>query len=90
MTTTFKGLPECCYIELSSTNELVMVKRGEMGYYPQRQENAPWGAENKDHLNERMGVTKAQAKAMEMGSMFGWNTPASNPDNYDENGKWKK
>jgi hypothetical protein len=83
-------LPEECWTLLPSTGELVLVKRGESGYYPQRPENAPWGAENKDILNERMGVTKAQEKAMSMGSMVGWHTPASNPDNYDQDGNWKR
>ena len=85
---TIKNLPEMCYVVLKSTNEMVLIKRGETGYYPQRPENAPWDANNVDHLNERMGVTKAQARAMEMGSMFGWDTPSANPDNYDEDGEW--
>lgn len=83
-------LPEMCWAILDTTNELVLVKRGEMGYYPQRKENEPWGVENLDALNERLGVTKAQAQAMKMGSMFGWDVPASNPDNYDEDGNYIK
>jgi hypothetical protein len=83
-------LPEKAFTVLSSTGEMVMVKRGETGYYPQNPENAPWGAENCDHLNERMGVTKAQAKALYMGSMFGWNAPVADPDMYDEDGNFKR
>lgn len=83
-------LPEMCYSVLETTNELVVLKRGEKGYYPQRPENAPWGAENCYTLNERLGVTKGQAEAMKNGSMFGWDIPASNPDNYDENGMYIK
>lgn len=85
-----QNLPEKCYGVLASTNELIVIKRGQSGYYPQRPENAPWGVENVDILNERMGVTKGQRVAMEMGSMFGWDIPASNPDNYDESGNWIK
>ena len=33
-----------------------------------------------------MGVTKAQAAAMEAGSMFGWHVPGADPKNYDDNG----
>jgi hypothetical protein len=75
-------------VVLESTGEMVLVKRGEKGYYPQREENLPWGAENVDLLNERMGVTKAEARALYMGSMFGFDTPSANPDNYDEDGNW--
>lgn len=84
------NLPEKAFTVLATTGEMVLVKRGEMGYYPQREENAPWSADNCDILNERMGVTKAQAKAMAMGSQFGWDAPVANPDNYDKNGDWIK
>lgn len=83
-----KTLPEYCYTVLQSTNELVVVKRGEKGYYPQREENAPWDAENVHHLNERLGVTKGQAEAMANGSMFGWDTPSANPNNFSDDGEW--
>lgn len=88
MTTT--NLPEQCFVVMKSTGKMVMVKRGEIGYYPQREENAEWGAENCDILNERMGVTKGQAKAMEMGSIFGWDTPMANPNNWTEDGEFIK
>lgn len=87
---TFDGLPDMCFAVIPSTKELVMVKRGVMGYFPQKPENAPWDAENMDYLNERMGVTKGQATAMANGSMHGWNTPASNPANFDDEGNWIK
>jgi hypothetical protein len=87
---TIKNLPEQAFVILPSTGKMVLVKRGEMGYYPQREENAEWGVENLHHLNERMGVTKAQAKAMGMASRFGWDTPMADPDNYDEDGNWIK
>lgn len=87
---TFEGLPEMCWTVLESTSEMVIIKRGERGYYPQNPENAPWGAENCDTLNERMGVTKGQEQAMKTGSMFGWNVPGSNPANYNDNGDYIK
>lgn len=87
---TFEGLPEECWIEHLATNELVIVKRGEIGYYPQRDDVMHYGVELKDSLNKRLGVTKAQEMAMGKGSMFGWNIPASNPANYDEEGNWIK
>lgn len=83
-------LPEYCYTNLESTNELIVIKRGESGYYPQNPDNAPWGANAVNTLNERLGVTKGQEEAMKCGSMFGWDVPASDPNNYDEDGKWIK
>lgn len=83
-------LPEMCYTILESINEIVLIKRDVSGYFPQREENAKWGIENLDHLNESLGVTKAQEQAMAMGSMFGWDTPSANPENYDANGHWIK
>lgn len=87
---TFDGLPELCWSVQPSTNELVIIKRGVKGYFPQREENAKYPVENLDILNERLGVTKAQYRAMQSGSMFGWDTPASNPSNYDSEGNWIK
>lgn len=43
-----------------------------------------------DRLNAAAGVSRAQAAAMFMGSMFGWDTPGANPNNYDENGHLRK
>lgn len=85
-----KDLPAYCYSVHEVTGELVVLKRGESGYYPQRPENAPWSAANLDILNERLGVTKGQAEAMKNGSMFGFHTPAANPNNYDDEGNWIK
>lgn len=41
-------------------------------------------------LNANLGISKAQARAMEMGSMFGWDIPVANPEMYDENGNPQK
>ena len=40
-----------------------------------------------EKLNEQIKITVAQAKAMVAGSMFGWETPAADPKNYDAEGK---
>lgn len=77
-------LPEYCYGTLPSTGDIIIVKRGESGYYPisvNSQKQA-------DSLNAAIGVTRAQAEAMMYGSMFGWDTPASDPDYYDEEGRY--
>ena len=82
----FQKLPELCYGILNSTNEIIILKRGEKGYYPTGYEpakNREAGDEWCDLLNEQLGVTKPQRKAMEVGSMFGFDVPGINPDYYD-------
>ena len=82
----FAKLPEMCYSVLNTTNEIIVVKRGETGYYPTNWEPAKdrkAAEEWCDLLNERLEVTKAQRKGMEVGSMFGFDVPGINPDYYE-------
>ena len=82
-----KSLPERCFGYLKATGEIVVLQKGQKGYAPTEK-----FAENEtpqecvDSLNAAMGVTKAQAAAMEAGSMFGWHVPGADPKNYDANG----
>lgn len=83
--------PDYCFICLKTSNEVVVVHPYTKGYSPTREGNQPWyGQETADLANAERGITKAQARAMEMGSMFGWDIPAADPDNYDEEGNFKK
>jgi len=86
------SLPEQCYVYLPTTQEIGIVKKGESGYY--RSDLSPvYGQDGKafvHELNQRGGVTKAQAAAMSAGSMFGWGCPAADPKSYDENGQLLK
>ena len=82
-----KSLPERCFGYLQATGEIVVLQKGQKGF-------APTGkyAENEtpqecvDSLNAAMDVTRAQAAAMMAGSMFGWDAPAADPANYDDQG----
>lgn len=60
----------------ATTGELGIIKWGESGYYPT---NYPdnYTQEMVDTLNERIGVSKAEAHSMEMCSR-------ANPDNWEE------
>ena len=81
-----EGLPEMCFSTLLTTGDLICIKRGETGYYP-----SDWDTGDKeqnvelaDQLNEQLGVTMWQRKAMEVGSMCGWDVPGADPSKYLE------
>lgn len=83
------SLPEQCYSVLPDTGELLIIKKGESGYY---RTDIDMGdkTENRvlaDEYNTKLGVSKAQEQAMSAGSMFGWAVPAADPKNYDDNGQ---
>ena len=83
------SLPEQCYGTLLDTGKLVIYKRGETGYY---KTDIPYTTKEDaralvDEHNARGGVSKAQEAAMAAGSMFGFDVPAADPANYDENGQ---
>lgn len=85
-----KILPELCYSILPGTGELIIIKNGESGYYRTSYGDTDKKANIgiKDFYNERLGVTKIQEECMKVGSMFGWDVPGANPNNYDENGRF--
>lgn len=82
-------LPDKCYSIIPSSGEIVIVKKGESGYYPTAEfaQNRREAREIVDECNRIGGVTKAQEAAMLAGSMFGWDTLAADPKNYDEQGQ---
>ena len=82
-----RGLPTFCYGYLPTEGKLIRIDFAESGYTPVREDESNKTAKE---LNEKMGVTPAQAEAMLAGSMFGWNVPAANPKNYDKDGKLLK
>lgn len=83
------SLPEQCYGTLLDTGKIVIYKRGETGYY---KTDIPYTGKEEarslvDEYNTKAGVTQAQEAAMAAGSMFGFDVPAADPANYDENGQ---
>lgn len=82
------SLPERCYNVLPSDGRLIIITKGESGYTDVNDSNnsSEKNKELADGHNAEMGVTKAQAEAMLSGSMFGWNIPAADPKNYNEQG----
>lgn len=88
MSTEKEKLPDACYSVIPGTGELIIIKRGETGYY-RCEFSCADKAENRqlaDLLNGGMEISRAQESAMLHGSMFGWNVAAADPDLYDESG----
>lgn len=83
------SLPEQCYAVLPNSKEIIVVQKGESGYYKTNMFSNDRVEAQKivDEYNDKLGVTKAQAEAMVAGSMFGWHVPAADPKNYDKDGK---
>lgn len=81
------SLPDKCFSVLEMTDQMIIIERGKMGYVLAGVcVEGKSSREGADLGNEAVGITKAQEAAMVAGSMFGWNTPAADPKNYDENG----
>lgn len=84
-----EGLPEMCFSTLLTTGDLICIKRGETGYYPSEWDTGDKerNVELADQLNEKLGITIWQRKAMEVGSMCGWDVPGADPAKYLEDYK---
>lgn len=68
------GLPNVCFEQDDlEPNKVILIKYGVLGYFPTEYEG--------DYMeyNKEIGVTKSVARAMKMGSMYGWDVPGINP-----------
>ncbi len=80
-------LPDTCFATLPGTGDLIILKRGETGYY-----RSDWNTSDADENrsiaeihNQRRGITPAQVEAMKVGSMFGFHVPGTSPQFYYDN-----
>ena len=69
-----RGLPRLCYHPHPWDDSTVLIKRGMVGYF-----ETQYPSGDADRLNEELGVTKVQAKAMYFGSLWGFHTPGADP-----------
>ena len=82
------SLPTMCYGKVPEKRAIVLFERGFDGY-----RSASYVTKGRtsqklvDELNGEMGVTKAQAMAMQAGATLGWDPPAADPKSYDEQGQ---
>lgn len=77
-------LPETCFSTLPGTGELIILKRGERGYY-RSDWNTGDAAENRkiaDFHNHRRGIAPVQVMAMQIGSTCGFDAPGADPQSY--------
>ena len=75
----FDALPDMAYIDNSDARVpgaalILCIKRGESGF------QAVTTTSSAASLNKALGVTQAQAEAMFIGSMFGWDVEGAHPD----------
>lgn len=81
-----------CYTYVRTENVIGIIRKGESGYYKtdilecNGIKTNDEAAAFVDELNEDLGLTKGEVKAMEHGSMFGWDTPAADPENWNDDG----
>jgi len=82
---TKRKMPSCCYSVLGTTNEVILIKYGESGYYNVKNKFIDTLEKAEDFVkthNEMLGVLPEERLAMEIGSMFGWNVTGADPQCY--------
>lgn len=82
------SLPPSCFGVLAGQGKLIYIKAGERGYYnaEQWERTGESAEETANRLNAESRITRGQREAMEQGSMFGWELPIADPDNWNEDG----
>ena len=83
-----KGLPEQCYGVQPFTGERINIRYGADSFelFPQYGANLTENRKYADEQNEELNLTIEVVSAMENGVIYGWNSPAADPKNYDEKG----
>lgn len=71
-------LPGISFATLAATGETIAICRGEPTYY--RVEST----RSAEELNALYGVSKAQARAMLVGVVLGWDTELVDPQHYED------
>lgn len=82
-------LPETCFATLPGTGDLIILKRGETGYYPSEWDTGDRtkNREIADYQNYGHGIIPAQVQAMMVGSMYGFHVPGADPQIYFDKAK---
>jgi len=72
----FDRLPRVCLALMPGDEKPIRIVRGESGY------NAVHANTDVARFNSERGITEYQVEAMVTGSMFGWECPGADPDEY--------
>lgn len=85
------NMPYRSYSVNQSSGELVLLKYGETGYFHcnHSTNNTDENILRVEKLHHHLGISKAQAAAMQGGSLFGFDKPIANPENYDMEGNMR-
>ena len=85
-------LPDCCYSVNKVSGELIILKKGETGFF--KTDIPTKGREESRELadlqNSKLGVSKKEEAAMYWGSVFGFDTPGADPKEFDADGNLKR
>lgn len=85
-------MKDLCYTYIATENIIGIIHRGETGYYKTdiAECNKIYSANEAkpfvEELNKNLGLTRGEFKAMEFGSMFGWNNSYADPKNWTDDG----
>ena len=84
------SLPNHCFSVLTETGEMIILKKGEIGYYHSDLDCTDPTITRRiaDENNQKLGVSKVQEECMVAGSMFGWEVPGADPAYYNADGKF--
>ena len=79
------SLPKYCYKYDEENDKLLLIKKGYGNYFPHgRKIDSLTGEEEVKQLNQKLGVTDEQVKAMIAGVEKGWDSPYADPEIYRE------
>ena len=76
-----------CVADEDGNRIVVMIKRGEIGYWRTTFDPDADLDEQVRVKNNALGVSRQHAAAMQAGSIFGWDCPAAKAESYDEDGE---
>ncbi len=78
-------LPDMCWSVRESDGKLICITKDEAGYRLSDWETGDPERNRRiaDYNNRKRGITRSQEQAMVNGAMFGWDTPGTDPAQYE-------